>query len=282
MTIANAGMWAAWDGAEGDAWTENADRYDAAARRIGERFRAAVPIGRTDRVLDVGCGTGRSTRDAARRAPLGSVLGVDLSGRMLAEARRRSRHEGLTNVEFRQADAQVHPFAPASFDLVISVFGAMFFADPVAALTNIGRALRAGGRIALLTWQRFERNPWLTEIFHAVAAGRDLPAPAAGVPGPFGLADPDAVALILRRAGLADGVLTPVTEPVRLGADTDDAVAFVAGTGFVRGLTAGLDHDARSRALGDLRDALARHRTADGILLGSAAWLVTARMPGRG
>ena len=130
------------------------------------------------------------------------MLGVDLSSRMLDDARRRSAHEGLTNVEFLRADAQVHPFEPGAYDLAISVFGAMFFADPVAAFANIGRSLRPGGRIAFLAWQRFEDNEWLTAIFDALAAGRDLPTPQPGSPGPFGLADPDAVTTILRDAGL--------------------------------------------------------------------------------
>ena len=146
VAIANVEMAAIWDGEEGDEWTENADRYDATDRWIARRFEAEVPIEPTDRILDIGCGTGKSTRDAARRAWSGSVLGVDLSSRMLDDARRRSEHDGLHNVEFLLADAQVHPFEPNAYDLAISVFGAMFFADPVAAFSNIRRSLRPGGR----------------------------------------------------------------------------------------------------------------------------------------
>ena len=138
--IANVEMAAAWDGEEGDEWTENAERYDATDRWIGARFEALADIARGDDVLDVGCGTGKATRSAARRASPGSVLGIDLSSRMLDHARRHSEEEGLTNVRYVQGDAQVYPFEPASFDIAISSFGAMFFADPVAAFTNIGRA----------------------------------------------------------------------------------------------------------------------------------------------
>jgi ubiquinone/menaquinone biosynthesis C-methylase UbiE len=103
--------------------------------------------------MDIGCGCGFSSRQAARLAASATVLGVDLSGPMIDHARRRSIDEGLTNTEFLQADAQVYPFAPRSFDVAISRFGAMFFGDPVAAFTNVAAALRPGGRLALLAWQ---------------------------------------------------------------------------------------------------------------------------------
>lgn len=277
--IANVDMAAIWDGEEGDEWTENADRYDATDRYISARFESEVPIEPTDRVLDVGCGTGKSSRDAARRARHGSVLGVDLSSRMLEEARRRSELEGLANVQFLQADAQVHPFEPAAHDLIISVFGAMFFSEPAAAFDNIARSLRPGGRLAMLSWRGFETNEWLTTIFHTLAAGRDLPTPPPGTPGPFGLADRAAVTSTLAEAGFADIDLQPLDEPIWIGSDTEDAWDFVSATGFVRGLTDGLEDATKQQALDHLRHRLAEHETADGVLMDSAAWLITATHP---
>lgn len=274
-TIANTEMAAAWDGEEGDEWVEHADRFDATGRFIDARFEAEVAIGPDEDVLDIGCGTGKSSRDAARRAR--SVLGVDLSSRMLEEAARRSRAEGLANVRFVRADAQVHPFEPDAHDLAISSFGAMFFGDPTAAFANIGRALRPRSRLALLSWRRFEDNEWLRVFFDALAAGRDLPAPPTGAPGPFGLADPGQVTAILQGAGFEDVALTPVDEPTWFGRDAEDAWDFVSGMGIVRGLSGGLAPDARAEALGRLRGAVAAHETPDGVLLGSAAWLITAR-----
>ncbi|MDP1821076.1 MAG: class I SAM-dependent methyltransferase [Acidimicrobiales bacterium] len=277
--IANTEMAAVWDGEEGDGWTENADRYDATDRYIGARFEREVPIEPTDSVLDVGCGTGKSSRDAARRAHHGSVLGVDLSSRMLADARRRSELEGLTNLQFLQADAQVHPFEPAAHDLAVSVFGAMFFNDPAAAFANIVRSLRPGGRLAMLSWREFEHNEWLTTIFETLAAGRELPTPPPGSPGPFGLADQDAVANLLVRAGLTDVELLRLDEPIWIGSDVDDAWAFLSAMGLVRGLAEGLDKDTKQGALDSLRDRLAAYETPDGVLMGSAAWLITAQRP---
>lgn len=277
--IANVEMAEVWDGEEADEWIANADRYDATDRWINQRFEAETAIEATDRVLDVGCGTGKSSRDAARRAHDGSVLGVDLSSRMLDDARRRSTDEGLTNVEFLHADAQVHPFEPGSFDVAISVFGAMFFADPPAAFANIRRSLRPGGRIAFLAWQAFEHNEWLTTLFDALAAGRDLPAPAPGEPGPFGLADAEAVSTLLREAGFVDGRLTSISAPMWLGDSVEDAWAFVANMGLVRGLTDNLEDAAREQAMAELRGRISASATTEGVTLGSAAWLISAHQP---
>src|SRR5258708_39000649 len=131
MTIANVEMARVWDGDEGEQWTEDADRYDAVAVPYSRHLMSAARISATDRALDIGCGTGESTRQAAHAAASGSALGVDLSARMLKRAEERSRDEGITNAAFLQADAQVHRFDDSSFDVVISRFGAMFFSDPV-------------------------------------------------------------------------------------------------------------------------------------------------------
>ena len=149
---ANAAQAAEWDGPAGAHRTRHAAVFDAEARPHNERFRAAAGVGHGDRVLDIGCGTGQSTRDAARAAVAGSALGIDLSAQMLEHARRVSSEQGLTNVSFQQADAQVHRFPAGGFDVAISRFGSMFFDDPVAAFGNIGQALRPGGRLVLMVW----------------------------------------------------------------------------------------------------------------------------------
>ncbi len=277
MTIANVEMATAWDGDEGEQWTEYADQYDAVAEPHLRRLMDAARIADGDRVLDIGCGTGESTRRAARETPSGSALGVDLSGRMLTRAEERSHAEGLANVAFLQADVQVHRFDERTFDVVISRFGAMFFNDPVAAFRNIAKAMRPGGGLALLTWQGLAKNEWLTSFRGALAAGRTLPVPTAGTPGPFGLAEPQGVRCILAEAGFHHVDLVALDEPVRFGSDTDDAWPFVASMGIVRGLTEGLDAEARTTALEQLRGVLVAHESAAGVVFASAAWLVTAR-----
>ena len=280
MAIANVEMAAAWDGAEGQHWAEHAERYESMGSAFWDALVVAVRIGPKDDVLDVGCGTGRSSRDAARLATSGTVLGVDLSGPMLGRARLAAEREGLSNVRFLQADAQVHPFPDAAFDVVVSSFGAMFFADPTAAFTNIATSLRPGGRLGLLAWRRLEDNEWLRSFRAALAAGRDLPSPPAGMPGPFGLAEPTRVKEVLDRAGLEDVTVAPVDGPMRFGSDVDDALAFASTQGITRGLLQGLEPDAATAALGALRQELAEHETSDGVLLQGAAWLITGRARG--
>jgi SAM-dependent methyltransferase len=270
---------AAWDGEEGDEWTVHADRYDAACRPYDPHLIAGAQIAAADRVLDVGCGTGISTRDAADIAVAGSATGIDLSARMLAEARRRSTATGLTNTRFVVGDAQVYPFDHTAFDVVISRFGAMFFGDPVTAFSNLARVLRTGGRLALLAWQELANNDWVIALRDTLAAGRSLPEPTTGTPGPFGLADPNNVHRVLTAAGFDDIELTEVRQPMYLGADGDDAFSFVSGLGLTRGLLGGLDDHTRHAALEALRNRLNTDATSDGVLLGAAGWLITARRP---
>ncbi|HYH24139.1 MAG TPA: methyltransferase domain-containing protein [Blastococcus sp.] len=274
---ANADQFRAWNGEDAQDWVVHADRYEAASARFDPWLLTGAGITVSDQVLDVGCGAGVSTRAAAGIAVDGHVVGLDLSAPLLAEARRRSELAGVGNVTFVQGDAQVHPFEPAAFDVVLSRFGVMFFADPAAAFGNIAGALRPGGRLALMVWQGMARNEWLRTLFESLAAGRDLPQPPVGAPGPFGLADPDAVHHILAAAGFTDVDLADVREPVFLGADPEDAYAYVSSLGPTRGLLRGLDERTRTRALEVLRQRLADRAGPDGVLLGAAAWLVTAR-----
>ena len=199
--------------------------------------------------------------------------GCSTAGRGRAEA------QGLTNVEFLQVDAQVHPFGDAAFDVAVSSFGVMFFNDQVAAFSNIGRALRPGGRLAVMAWQELARNEWLTALRGALAVGRTLGSPPNGAPGPFGLAEPDHVRHVLAEAGFVDVQVEPIEEPMNLGADADDAFSFVRTMGIVEGMTHDLDDDDTARALAAVHAVLKDHETPDGVLIGSAAWLITARRP---
>lgn len=279
MNIANAEQAAAWNGHEGEHWTEYADRYDRAARRHWQRFLDAGLISSSDVVLDVGCGTGKSTRDAARIATQGSVLGVDLSAVMLDRAREQSKAEGLANVTYVQGDAQVHPFDEQAYDIAMSSFGAMFFGDPVAAFTNIGNAVRPGGRLALLAWRELPRNEWLMALREALAVGRELPFPPPDAPTPFALADPERVCGILGAAGYEEVGFEPIDEPIEFGSDADDAFAFMRKLGIVEGLTHDLDDAGRAHALAELQKTVVAHDSADGVLFGTSAWLITARRP---
>jgi SAM-dependent methyltransferase len=289
--------------AAGEHRVMHAALLDDEIRPHNERFRAAARVGPED-------------REAGRAAAGGSVLGVDLSAPAIELARELTAREGLSNVSYLRADAQGHPFPAGHFDLCISRFGAMFFADPVAAFANIGTALRPGGRLVMLVWQARERNEWSTAIRRAIA-GPDVSVPdqaahspgprvhgpgprvhgpdqaprdvgpgahgadqPAGRPDPFALGDPESARGVLAASGFTVAGFAEVDEPVYYGPDPDVAYDLVLGLRDPKELLAGLDAAAAGRARQRLRAVLAEHDTGSGVYFGSRAWIVTARRPG--
>ncbi|MGE5287377.1 MAG: class I SAM-dependent methyltransferase [Micromonosporaceae bacterium] len=250
--------------------------YDAELCHYHEHLRTAIDVRSTDHVLDIGCGTGQATRDAARAAASGSALGIDISARMLTRARELSRQEGLRNISFVQADAQIHRFQPERFDLAISRFGTMFFADPVAAFTNIRGTLRPGARLVQLVWQCSNRQEWSAVIREVFAGEQPTPAPTAD---PFSLADPATAGAILTASGFTDAAVTGLHEPVYYGPDTATALDAVLTLQMTKDLLAPLDAARTQHALNQLRAALAAHQSRNGVLFDSHAWLITARRP---
>ena len=278
--IVNVDQAEAWDGPEGEHWAAHYARFDETIAPHHPLLLAAAAFAQGERVLDIGCGNGITSRDAARAVgPSGEVLGVDLSGPMLARAKQLTEDEGLGNVRFEQGDAQVHPFESGAFDLAISRFGVMFFADPVAAFTNMATALRSGGRLAMLVWQSVAANEWVSALREALAVGRDLPVPPPGAPSPFALADQDYTGRTLTEAGFTDVAFAPSEQRAHFGTDADDAYGFVSGMKVIGMMLDELDEDTRAQALNNLRATLAAHETPDGVLFGSASWVVTARKP---
>jgi ubiquinone/menaquinone biosynthesis C-methylase UbiE len=143
MDIVNVEMAKAWD-EEGKDWARDWRRFDRAIHAYQEALLVAADLKPNETVLDIGCGNGESARLAAMAVYPAQVVGVDLSNSMLERARALAEEQGVTNVEFEQGDAQVHPFDEGAYDVAISRFGAMFFGDRVAAFSNIARALKPG------------------------------------------------------------------------------------------------------------------------------------------
>ncbi|MEU8681766.1 methyltransferase domain-containing protein [Streptomyces sp. NPDC048611] len=274
LAAGNTAQSEAWNGDVGEYWVRRRAHQERRYRRLTPRLMAAAGIRADSRVLDIGCGSGGTALEAARAAAAGTVLGVDLSGPMLAEARRQAAAAGLPQAAFAQGDAQVHPFGEAAFDVVISRYGMMFFADPEEALRNIARALRPGGRLAFLCWRDLALNAYLTVPFEALAPY--VPPPDFGAPGPFSLADPGRIRALLDGAGFGGVSVEAVDEPMWMGTDEDDAVASLTAMPLTRSLLDEAGEEARGRALAALRETLAAHRGPDGVTLGCASWLVTA------
>jgi SAM-dependent methyltransferase len=247
--------------------------YDAELQLHNGALLRACAISPHEHVLDVGCGTGRTTREAARVAATGSALGIDVSAPMIAQARALAASAGLHNLRVEQGDAQVHRFVPEHFDLAMSRYGTMFFADPIAAFSNIRTALRPGARLAMMVWQAHEENEWSVAVEHALAPHRS------SVPDAhqhFSFADPARLKRILDAAGFTGITIRDVREPVYYGADVNDAAQWVRGFRNVRDILEQLDAKAASRVLDKLRGTLAKHSNETGVWFGAREWIVTA------
>jgi SAM-dependent methyltransferase len=290
----NAAQVERWNGESGRYWVAYRERHWASRQRIIPHLFGAAAIAAGDRVLDVGCGCGETTLMAARlaggmpaeqpgtevagpgeRGRVGGVLGLDLSGLMLDEARRLAAGAAGTGVDFEQGDAQVHPLRRDFYDVVISSFGVMFFDDPAAAFANIRGALRPGGRLAFLCWQDDLRNEVFAIPLHAFMASARRAAPA----DDDMFADPDRVRSLLAGAGWADIRIEAVSEPAWMGSDPADVLDYMSGLRKFRVLAAGLDEQARAAALAAIGREYAARQRPDGIWLTAAAWLVSARRP---
>jgi SAM-dependent methyltransferase len=281
MMIVNTDQAEQWNTGEDAAhWVNHQDRYDRMNAPFADMILDAAALRSGADVLDVGCGCGTTTLAAARLIAPGHAVGLDLSGPMLARARAAAEAASLGNAEFVQGDAQVHAMQPGRFGTVLSRFGVMFFADPVAAFANIRSAAEPAGRLVFVCWQPLAANQWLLVPRAAMAEH----VPPAGGPGPgdgpgmFALADPDRIRQVLDRAGWRDVKVTAEQRSVLVGGggSLDEAVEFLRTSAIGRAALTGADPGAAARALASLRAALAPHADDEGVHLTAAVWLVQA------
>ncbi len=249
--------------------------YDAELRLYHSRLMQAAAIQTDARVLDIGCGAGLTTRDAARAAPTGEAVGIDISEGMLARARHLTGLEGVANARFEVGDAQDHPLPTGRYTVGLSRFGTMFFADPVVAFTNIARALRPGARLLQLVWQDAAHQEWNAVTRQALHTGPETPAPTGR--GAFSLSDPAELDAVLTAAGFVDVRPVDVREPVFYGSDTEAALSAMRSVCLTDETLRGLDDISTARAVDRLRHLLEARDNSDGVWFGSRAWLVSAR-----
>jgi SAM-dependent methyltransferase len=238
-------------------------------REFDDAFFDAADLSDQDRVLDIGCGTGQTARRAARTAA--RVVGIDISGPMLARARQLTRKENLT---FVQGDAQVHPFPDGGFDKAVSRGGVLFFADPVAAFANIARGLRPGGRLTFLGPRASRPDGAYARATAALKPWLREPSPAAR--GMTSLTDPDGIRRLLGETGFTGVAVEPVDRPMPYGTDALEAADFVLSQGPVRHNLRDATAAEIDRVRAGLRAGFEPFRTPEGILVPGHVWLVTA------
>ncbi len=229
--------------------TDEVTRYllEALALRTGER------------VLDVGCGGGKTSLAAAGLVGVeGAIVGADVSVPLCELAERRAREAGARNVTFQVVDMQTHTVDGGPFDVAMSQFGVMFFDEPITAFSNIRAHLEPGGRLAFACWRSPESNPW----FFASALAQFVPPPPAPEPGksptgPFALADVERTTGILEAAGFVDVVRTAHDLEVDV---PEDSVVDEAGLVFM-----GVDESALEAAQAAVGAHLKEFRLDSGL-----------------
>jgi SAM-dependent methyltransferase len=275
----NADQIAYWNGPAGQRWTERQALQDVLLAPVSEILidRAGVRAG--ERIIDVGCGCGAIAIALAQRTgPAGHVLGIDISAPMLARARQLTP-AGIP-VEFVLADATVYPFVPASFDLLVSRFGVMFFAEPVLSFANMRRALRPSGRLAFACWREPRENPWMMAPLQAVYQHvPKLPQQEPDDPGPFAFASEARVHRILSEAGFSGIAMEPrnFVLDLAIGRGLDAAVDAVLEIGPANRALEGHPADVREAAKGSIREALAPFVSGQEVRLAGSIWMVTAK-----
>lgn len=268
-----------WNGPANLRWVTEQERLDRVLDQLDDVAIVRAAPGPGERVVDVGCGCGSSSlRCAQLVGASGSVLGLDVSRRMLERARERAA--AWPQIALQEADAAAYPFA-GDADLLYSRLGVMFFGEPEAAFTNLRRALRPGGRLCAIAWRSPDENDWYTVPLRAAARHFALPAPPPpGSPGPFSLDDAQRFRGILRAAGFTDVELHAHDLALRLSTEgLEDAVDFAILAGPLARILIdnAADASAVAQARAAVRAVLADHQSGQTVALGAAFWVATAR-----
>lgn len=265
-----------WNGRSGNAWVELAPVLDKVFAPLRDLLVKDVAEASARRVLDVGCGTGDTTIEIARRlGQNGSCIGVDISEPMLALARERAEKAGVP-ATFVRADAQTHAFEPGAFDMIVSRFGVMFFEDSVAAFANLRRAVRENGSLRFLTWRSPAENPFMTTAERAVAPLLpELPPRKPDGPGQFAFADDGKVRRILEQSGWVDVEIRPIDVPC--ATLEKYLVPYFTRLGPLGAFLAEAGEELRAKIVPAVRAAFEPFVHGDEVRFTAACWTVGAR-----
>jgi SAM-dependent methyltransferase len=280
--IANTAQHQYWNTVAGPRWVGLGGFVERRVRAVNDLLLAQSAVTPGESVLEIGCGTGAATVPFAEAVgEHGRVVGVDISEPMLAGARQRIAISGLGNISLVQADAQVHRFEANRFDLITSRFGVMFFADPVAAFSNLLPAARPGGRLCFACWGPLEENgQWLIPYEVALRhLGPPAPTPS-HAPGPLAFSDPPYVRSILETAGFVDVEINRETPDITSSTPEEEAEHACIMGPSARLIDEKKPDDAvRAKIRREITEAFAAYAGGREMLLPSTVFLVTARRP---
>jgi SAM-dependent methyltransferase len=275
----NADQIAYWNGPGGQRWASRQQAQDILLAPVADVLIDRAKPRAGERVIDIGCGSGATTIAFAHEVgPSGHVLGVDVSGPMLERAR-QSAPKGAA-IDFVLADATIYPFEPASFDLLASRFGVMFFADPAKSFANIRKALRPSGRLTFACWREPRENPWMMAPLQAVYKHvPKLPQQGPEDPGPFAFASETRVHRILGEAGFGGIAMEacPLSLDIAIGRGLEAAVQGALEIGPASRALEGQPAELREAATNSVRETLAPFVRGGTVPLAASIWIVTAR-----
>lgn len=263
-----------WNGPGGKGWLASIERIEQGLGDFGAAALAAANVRPGEKVIDIGCGNGGTTQVLAEAVgPSGHVLGVDISEPLIAAARAHR----VPNATFVLGNAATHPFEAASYDLVFSRFGVMFFGDPVAAFKNFQQALKPAGRLVFVCWRKPDENPWgLVPVRAAAPFLPPLPKPGPEDPGQFAFGDRARVERILKEAGFAALSFKPLDQQVFMGKTVADILENAGRFGPLARAFADAAPEQIEKAKAAIADTLKPHETPEGVRLPGACWLVRA------
>jgi len=264
-----------WNGAAGHAWVASQAVLDRLFEPLADQLADQAAARRSEQLLDVGCGTGSTTVAIARRlGPTAACVGVDISEPMLAAARQRAGRDGVA-ATFICADAQIYPFEPGRFDLIVSRFGVMFFQDSVEAFANLRRAARDGGELRMIVWRGPADNPFMTVAQRAAAPVLPLPERPPDAPGQFAFADDERVRGILRASGWSGVEFRPID--IACAMPEGELVGYFTRFGPVGMALQNADERTRGQVIDAVRPAFDRYVHGDEVRFTAACWMVDAR-----
>ena len=266
---------ALWNGRGGRAWVDLQEVLDQLFKPFEDLLVEEARAASAHRVLDVGCGTGSTTLAVARRVGAkGHCTGVDVSEPLIAVARARAQREDEL-ASFIRADAQTHAFEPASFDMIISRFGVMFFDNPVIAFANLRRAAMDDAKMRCIAWRSAGENPFMTTAERAAARLLpNIPARRPDAPGQFSFADRHRVASILQESGWAEIDIRPIDVDCSL--PEKELVAYFTRLGPIGLVLEEADEQTRTHVMATVRAAFEPYVHGAEVCFTAACWMVAA------
>lgn len=268
-----------WAGQSGERWLANVSRFEGMIKPIGDVLIEQARCCQDEHIVDVGCGAGATSIEIARQVGAsGSVIGLDISPVLVAEAAKRAEVLGLENLRFMLGDAAVASLPTGQADCIVSRFGIMFFSNPHAAFTHIHGFLKSSGRLSIACWSTLSQNLWIFEVTNILAAHFPLPTPVPRAPGAFAFAEPIYVEEILQSSGFKEIDISPWQNNLFIGgsgSNPESAAEFLLKASSVGQLLEDLSDSVKTAIHSELSERLKAYYTKDGVQMPASAWLIS-------